>query len=188
VANVLIIDFDDSFTFNIKEILTSMNIESDVLNWKELNNETLDQYKAFVFGPGPGHPNEYVKTFPLIKNILGSDKFYFGICLGHQLLWSVNEREVVQVSPIHGESLTINIENSFLFEVTNQKEIDVQFYNSLKVLSKSSDLESNYLVEDSKYLMASKNDNFCTYQFHPESIGSSCPEALFRPLKDFLYN
>ncbi|MCP4913992.1 MAG: hypothetical protein GY909_12850 [Oligoflexia bacterium] len=188
MRRAVIVDFDDSFTFNIKEILVSMDIDCELINWKDLNAEVVSSFDAFVFGPGPGHPDEYQSIYDFINSILERKKFYFGVCLGHQLLWSSKGRNVVQVSPVHGESLSISTKASFLESICKEERIDVQFYNSLKVQSSLTDLENNYLVEDDLYLLASLESHFCTYQFHPESIGSSCPEALFRPLRDFLYN
>tara|TARA_R110002072_G_scaffold64203_11_gene160048 strand:- start:33011 stop:33643 length:633 start_codon:yes stop_codon:yes gene_type:complete len=190
-AEVVVVDFDDSFTFNIVEMLTKLSIKSKVINWKQLchlDTLSLLNSDAYIFGPGPGHPDEYRDLFPLIKKLESEKKYFFGICLGHQLYWSYHNSLIKKSGPLHGVSETISIKNTFIESYGIKDEIEVQFYNSLKVFNFPKFDNYSYLIGSSNDLIASSSALVCTYQFHPESIGTSCPERLFQPIVDFLYN
>jgi len=190
---ISIIDFDDSFTYNIAscllEIDSSLDIDilhyksdfSDLLNCCELNRG------AVIYGPGPGHPDEYKEQAKQIPSLLKKENIYFmGICLGHQLFHIQNGHKVIKLDkPIHGQAMELNFQND------SDKQLDlikVQLYNSLGVLNEPH-LEKYYknIVKDN-IIWASEWHRGSTYQFHPESIGTDNSERFFSKMLDFLYN
>ena len=71
------------------------------------------------------------------------------------------------------------------------RRITVQKYNSLTVKLNKNDCEALeekgfYLYLDSHELVMSRHKRLLTYQFHPESIGTTCPQLFFKPLLNFL--
>jgi len=66
------------------------------------------------------------------------------------------------------------------------KKVRVQRYNSLcvKPQKEKMPLRSRVLIERDE-LMAASFANTLTYQFHPESVGTSFRQSFFRPLLDF---
>ena len=190
----LFIDFDDSFSFNILSDLYSIKIIPDVCHWTDFssikNFVDSDCRKLLILGPGPGHPNDYQKMFFLIEKILlDSSASIFGICLGHQILWTIFGKTVSPwKNQKHGETIELVI--------NNEKKV-VQKYNSLSVdgaLSEELVRFKNFsfglrnIFSEEGELMASYQNRIVSYQFHPESIGTSCRDELYLPVLQLLYN
>ena len=195
MLKAILVDFDDSFTFNIVSELYGVGIYPNVISHHDLHTATLDIFNCdsktlIIFGPGPGNPEDYQDIFPILEKILIDDKLYFmAICLGHQILWRVLGEKIKKMNrPIHGDTTSVN-----LFDRT----FSVQKYNSLtvdldkpflckKLMDKTFEIQ-NFFSDDGE-LMASLSYKFITYQFHPESIGTSCRRELFLPVLKMLYN
>lgn len=168
---IIIVDFDDSFTFNIASVLFKYESSIKVIshedffkiNFKELFTDKI----AIVLGPGPGHPKNYQKYFLKINELKSMKNVYLlGICLGHQIIGLVDGFCVKKaLNPKHGEQEVIKFKN---------KLFKVQRYNSLAVFK--GDLEINIRV------LA----NGITYQFHPESIGTEKNIYFFNELLKFI--
>ena len=109
---IVIVDFNDSFTWNIFSTLKEIdqNLQVEIVHW--LNFEVPLRDKTIVIlGPGPGHPNEYQKFIPKISKILSSSLIYLiGICLGHQLIAKLMGMEIVpSASLVHGQTEQITL-------------------------------------------------------------------------------
>ena len=55
---VLLIDFYDSFTYNLAHYLESMDLELTVCRYDALSVQMLEASDAFILSPGPGLPQE----------------------------------------------------------------------------------------------------------------------------------
>ncbi len=195
---ITICDFDDSFTYNIfstlKEINSELNIDivpkERVLNFLQRESSSSDK-QVIILGPGPGHPDDYNYLFKAIVNILANQHiFTFGICLGHQLIWRAYGKEVSHcLFPFHGRSRFYKIPHAIASKILIPSQIKVQHYNSLAVKCKN-DFESG--IDDWKFfskedeLVLGYRNNGLTYQFHPESIGTSFPQEFFTYMLKFL--
>jgi anthranilate/para-aminobenzoate synthase component II len=190
---VLIIDFNDSFTYNIASDLFELGIQSEVINVQDIEVDIEsyileNNYKAYILGPGPGNPNDYFDNFNFIQKLSEKKIYVLGICLGHQILslakgYSLNK----SMNPIHGSSEFIKFPETFF----GQKiKIHVQRYNSLAIknLDLPESIGPDILYNTHHEIIAMRDKYLLSYQFHPESIGTSCRKQLFQPLVDFLYN
>ncbi|MFN8370822.1 MAG: hypothetical protein U0T83_09400 [Bacteriovoracaceae bacterium] len=193
MKRVILLDFDDSFIFNILSDLKRLNIEGEVVHWKKINKLKLSPHtkNVIIYGPGPGHPHEYKSIYPKIEKWLKEKNlFHLGICLGHQLLWNINGCAIKNsIKPMHGQPVSIKIpkwDKSFPKEYWD-KIVTVQRYNSLGI---SSEKIIDHFVVDEEYQepMVGRGKNFITYQFHPESVGTSCRKLFFNPIIEFLGN
>ncbi len=175
---IFIIDFEDSFTFNIASELYNYekNIlvisHTDFFSEKNFLNFSLEQIHptAIVLGPGPGNPEEFRDYFFKIAELKKfKNLFIMGICLGHQIL-ALMDGYVVKssIKPIHGGQVKINFDD---------KNILVQRYNSLAVYEKK-----DCTVE----IQIRQWDRGVSYQFHPESIGTEDRHLFFKVLVSFL--
>ncbi len=171
---IVIIDFEDSFTYNIGEIIYRYTKDFSIISHQEFfkfkSIDELNNIKVIILGPGPGHPFDYKKYYPQIKSLLDSKQFFLmGICLGHQIIASILGFEIdYAISPFHGESFEINFKG---------KKILVQRYNSLAVKNRLiKNVQSLVLNQEVQLLEAS---NFISYQFHPESIGTADQDLFF---------
>jgi len=196
---ILVVDFYDSFTYNIvaecKRLFEIYHICSDiqVCPWDKLEVFlTADQTEnqVIIWGPGPGTVSEYEAINPVVKKCLDNQQlFNMGICLGHQIiLHHLGHKLVLAKRPRHGESISIRLPAWSIYPPQMRgKIVQVQLYNSWVV-------EGNIQVKNFAYLyyhgaiMGASGKNLLTYQFHPESIGTSFPEIFFLPLINKLCN
>ena len=191
-------DYEDSFTHNIASELRLRGFLVQVIELKNINyflqHFSPKEKCIFIHGPGPGHPNEYAYLF---KNIKISFKFphtfHVGICLGHQIFCTLWGGKVVNSkTPLHGQRIQITIPDWDIFQSDyHGKKIDVQRYNSLalpktqlKLLNRSPATIQYYCHQDE--LMMTTFKNGLTYQFHPESVGTSYRSLFFGTLDKYL--
>lgn len=185
MRKALFIDFDDSFTWNVIQELEEADFEVTVLHWMDL--ETVHDTDLLVLGPGPGHPDDYQRIFPIIHAWLIQKKPFFGLCLGHQIFWRIRGENVYRSKePLHGQRVLLELDSRWQQWLKLKSQVKVQRYNSLCVTDEVSirnpDVQS--LLKDGE-VMISRGENILTYQFHPESVGTSFRQAFFRPLQQF---
>ena len=189
---VILVDFDDSFTMNIAEYLFRHYISYEIIHYSDLTKykvNDINQKKIIILGPGPGAPNEYVDAKAFVQHFLmKKNTFFLGICLGHQIILNcLGSKLVRRIKPSHGNSRSILLPNwpEFFSHSSNlSKSIEVQEYNSLVVNKKSIKFTEgvDYHWHDDELMMA-RGRGFLSYQFHPESIGTSGNDIFFNVLK-----
>lgn len=206
---LVFIDFEDSFTNNILSYFNDFDFDIEVINFRKLSLSNIThslKNNLVVLGPGPGHPDEYLKLFSDaevdFKAELEKARRLVGICLGHQIILHLfDELKVVRSSkPMHGQAVEMEIgEDSILFDCFSEVDREVlmraklQRYNSLTLQISSGEYESGkwesetQLVFDKNHelLMAYRPNHFLTMQFHPESVGTSCNNILFQAMNKF---
>lgn len=177
-TKIYIVDFEDSFTFNIASELYLYEKDLQVVSHHvffspdnfSLFLRKINTPTAVILGPGPGNPEEYRYYFSSINEIK-KNKFIFlmGICLGHQLL-ALMDGLIVRTSlkPGHGVQVKINFDD---------KNMLVQRYNSLAVFES---------VKSLKEVQVRQWKRGISYQFHPESIGTEHRALFFADLLKFL--
>lgn len=189
---ILLVDFNDSFTYNIASYLDviakKFHSELVVVSHKEFSADYIANVKAVVLGPGPGHPSEYKKAYSTIKSYLEESVPIMGVCLGHQILMEIYGLDVGRSQTIaHAEEVRLTLPDWQCFLKSDRlKEFTIQRYNSLSAKGDSSELK--LYKNDCHEVMMSYGDNLFSIQYHPESVGTSCPWSFFRPLEYFLYN
>lgn len=187
---IYLCDFNDSFTFQIVSELLKINpkLEIQVIEHKNLLNffqNFKHEQGKIILGPGPGHPKDYEYLYPSLQKLFGQPQIKFlGICLGHQLIWSLKGKKISHCfEPKHGFVETYQLSQTLTQFLGVSSIISVQRYNSLSVKATLSD----FLVEDIKRchfknneLIISCIDNFISYQFHPESVGTDSNKQFFQ--------
>lgn len=184
MRKALFIDFDDSFSWNVIQELETVGFEVSVVHWMDL--ETIDT-DLLVAGPGPGHPDDYQRIFSLINDWLELKKPFFGLCLGHQIFWRLKGENVYRSKePLHGQRVSLNLSPEWQEWLKLPGTVKVQRYNSLSVMDEvsSRNPEVDNVIKDGE-VMISRGEKVLTYQFHPESVGTSFRQAFFRPLLGF---
>lgn len=180
------IDFDDSFTWNVVQELEATGLQVTILHWMDF--ETLPDSGLLVLGPGPGHPDDYQRIFPLLTEWLEEGRPFFGVCLGHQIFWRLRGENVYRSrEPVHGHPVILKLDSDWQNWLSLPEEIRVQRYNSLTVTEEVSTRNPDVKILSSEgEVMISRGNHFLTYQFHPESVGTSFRRAFFRPLPGLL--
>ncbi len=198
---IYICDFDDSFTYNIYselslltdtpiKVIEKSKIASAFHNLKNVQDRTI-----ILLGPGPGRPEQYQFLHEHLHELYANPNiFLMGVCLGHQIIWHCLLGLKIKHSahPIHGQQVCYELNQNQQEAFSLPEEITVQKYNSLAVEVPNNLLEHQlpiaklHMFLDQDELVMGKTDNLLTYQFHPESIGTTCPKAFFRPALEFL--
>ena len=116
--DVLLIDNYDSFTYNIRQRLGEIGIDSvvyrnDAISLDEI--EAIDP-KKIIISPGPCTPSEAGISNEAVLRF-GPRIPILGICLGHQCIGQVYGGKVVQArKPMHGKTSLIYHDNRTIFE------------------------------------------------------------------------
>ena len=186
--HVLLVDFYDSFTYNIQHYLVNIGCKVDVIREDELDVSSVYDYDCVVLSPGPGLPSEKKNMFSIISLCRNSLPI-LGICLGMQAISEVlggvlvNQNEVM-----HGRKAQVDVlKKGVLFKDLPDK-INVGLYHSWKVEG----LEEQFITAKSTtgVIMAieSIDEYLFGVQFHPESILTEHGELMLANFIQFVKN
>ncbi len=167
---VVLVDFYDSFTFNLSHYLEQLNVEVTVIRHDYLKLAEINTFDAIVLSPGPGLPSEKVNLMELLSLYAGK-KPILGVCLGMQAIAihlgaSLQNQEQVK----HGVQGKLIVKNhSGLFHGL-PNEFLVGLYHSWKVVDVPEAWQTAQL--DNGVMMSIEVPTQLLYavQFHPESI------------------
>jgi anthranilate/para-aminobenzoate synthase component II len=176
------IDFDDSFTFNVIQELITVGFEVQVIHWKDYEKNPAEG--LLVLGPGPGHPDDYQNIFPLVDDWIKNQRPLFGVCLGHQIFWRLQHEEILRSKmPVHGQKVKLELTPSWREWLQMEGDVYVQRYNSLAVMGQAGVRNPFYqnLIQDDEILIT-RSPSVITYQFHPESIGTTYRTKFMLPV------
>jgi len=188
MMRVLLIDFYDSFTYNIQHYFINIGCEVDVILHDKLDLTIIHDYDCVVLSPGPGLPSEKKNIFSIITLCRNSIPI-LGICLGMQAISEVlggvlvNQNEVM-----HGRKVQVDVlKKGVLFKDLPDK-MHVGLYHSWKVEG----LEEQFITakSDTGIIMAieSIDEYLFAVQFHPESILTEHGEQLLANFIQFVKN
>ena len=170
--SIVIIDHQDSFTYNIVELLRKIGKDADVISIHQLNMDELSDYDYLILSPGPGFPEDYKKTFQILDTY-HTQKKILGICLGHQIIASYFGAKLQNMSKvIHGQPKQVfTTPNAQLFRRL-PKSFKVGLYHSWIVSQDDFPLVLQITAQTEKQeIMALSHNEFPIFgvQFHPES-------------------
>lgn len=172
---ILLIDNYDSFSYNLYQLIGSINPDIKVIRNDAM---TVDEIKelhpdAIVISPGPGRPENAGICIELIKKCEAFAPI-LGVCLGHQAICAAYGGNITYSKRLmHGKQSDIKIHApSPLFEGC-PGVIPVARYHSLAAdISSIPDcLDVTAIAEDGE-IMSVKHKKYDVFgvQFHPESI------------------
>lgn len=172
---ILIIDNFDSFTYNLYQLIGTINPDIKVIRNNEMTVDEIAKLNPshIILSPGPGYPKDAGVCIETVK-ILGKTIPILGVCLGHQAICEAYGATIGHAKKImHGKSSDISIANTCPIFKEMSCNIKVARYHSLAV--KTNTLPENLYVtaraEDGE-IMAVMNKDYSVFgvQFHPESI------------------
>ncbi len=183
---VLLVDFHDSFTFNIEHYLNAIDVHVTVIKDDDIIINDLHHFDAIILSPGPGLPSETKSLFPILENYSTTHKI-MGVCLGMQGIAQFFDWELYNLKDVfHGKSRNIEIKKkSWLFAKFGNK-MNVGLYHSWAVKMNRKSVLKITAQTDDNLIMAFEHDtlNVCGVQFHPESILTDNGIEIF---KNFLF-
>lgn len=170
---VLIVDNNDSFTYNLKHYLQNYCNDITVIRHYNLKLNMIGNYDKILFSPGPGLPSEYSILHKILYKYQGS-KSILGVCLGHQAIAEFYGAKLSNLkNPLHADKSKIrHLDNCYLFS-NLPSTFYVGHYHSWIISPNSfpSILEKTSYNKDG-IIMSFKHKKYDVIgvQFHPESI------------------
>ena len=182
---LLLVDNNDSFTFNIVEVIRSVStVPVIVKNSADIQIEEVEQYQMIIFSPGPSLPDDYPIMSQILNQYCGTIPI-LGICLGHQAICAYFGAQLVQSdSIIHGYDSCIQTNpHSVLFK--GFSEMVVGRYHSWHATQIPKCLTIT-AQDEQGIVMAVEHQHYPVYgvQFHPESYITKEGKQIFKNFID----
>lgn len=178
---VLFFENDDSFSWNVVELLPVQRSEVALVHTRHEENllSRLDGADAVVVGPGPMDP-ERVGLVGLVREIVRRRLPLLGVCLGHQAVGLAFGAKLRRVTPAHGKRATAVFERSRLFPGI-EGPVQVMRYHSLALGGLSPPLRVIAATPDG-IPMAIEHATLpiAGVQFHPDSFATPRGAELVR--------
>ena len=187
MARLLIIDNQDSFTYNLVDLVRRVSAETalefDVVNVHELELNAVENYSHILISPGPDVPSAYPQLFAMLERYY-QHKSILGVCLGHQTLCQFFGGQLYNLSaPRHGQQRDLKVRsNSGLF-LNLPAQFHIGLYHSWAVSEQGFPEQLEITATcDQKVIMAMQHKTLPIFsvQFHPESYMSEFGAQILR--------
>ena len=172
---IILIDNYDSFSYNLYQLIGSIEPEIKVVRNDEFTPEQLGEMtpEAVIISPGPGRPEDAGICVDTVKK-LGGRIPILGVCLGHQAICASFGATVSYAKKLmHGKASLAVLDTTCPVFSGCPHEISVARYHSLAVIEDTLPdvLEVIARTADGE-IMAVKHKEYPVVglQFHPESI------------------
>lgn len=172
---ILLIDNYDSFSYNLFQLVGSINPDIKVIRNDEMTIQEIEALhpERIILSPGPGKPSDAGICIEAAKYFAGKVPI-LGVCLGHQSICEAYGATVSYAQTLmHGKQSDIEIDNTCpLFRglpdvikgarYHSLAAVESTIPDTLKIIARTKDGE----------IMAVKHRDYEVYgvQFHPESI------------------
>ncbi len=187
---VLLIDNYDSFSYNLYQLVGSIDPDIKVIRNDELTLEQIEALhsRRIILSPGPGKPSESGICEDVIRYFGGKIPM-LGVCLGHQAICEVFGATVTYATQLmHGKQSQMHLDvDSRLFRGL-PTIVPAARYHSLAAAADTIPpcLKVTARTDDGE-VMAVEHKDLPIYglQFHPESILTPNGEQMMR---NFLFD
>ena len=184
-GNILLVDNNDSFTYNIIDLLRKLNcgnfqvVRSDIIAVDQLHDFT-----HLMISPGPGLPEDFPILHQVIDYAVHRQVPLLGVCLGHQAVCRYFGGEMIQLREvIHGRQSNVSLDLNATLHRLLPENITVGRYHSWAIDKSSLPLtvETTGISEDG-CLMSVQHRTLPIYgvQYHPESFLTIYGDVLIR--------
>ncbi len=174
MADILVIDNYDSFTWNLVHYLMELGAEVEVVRNDAISaaQAIARGAKGFLISPGPCTPNEAGISLDLVAACADAAKPLLGVCLGHQSIGQHFGGKVVRGGLMHGKTSSVTHDGTGIFAGLPSPFIATR-YHSLIVDDVPDGLVVNCTSDDG-HVMGFRHKELPIHgvQFHPESIAT----------------
>ncbi|MFS8630342.1 MAG: aminodeoxychorismate/anthranilate synthase component II [Bacillales bacterium] len=185
---ILLVDYGDSFIFNLFQYLGELGEEAAIIKGDETLLQEIGRKApdAVILSSGPCRPEKAASSSKIVLDIYKSVPI-LGISFGHLVIGRAFGAKLKPVErPMQGKMSLMTHEGKGLFASLNSP-LEVMRYHS-HVIDKNSlpdCLEAAGFAEDDGELMAIRHKQYPVFglQFHPESIGTEFGKKM---LENFL--
>ncbi|MCQ4636796.1 aminodeoxychorismate/anthranilate synthase component II [Anaerovorax odorimutans] len=185
---ILLIDNYDSFSYNLYQLVGSIDPDIRVIRNDEMTVEEIRQLgpERIILSPGPGRPENAGVCMEVIKAFAGQVPI-LGVCLGHQAICQVYGADITYAKELmHGKQDNIKVNQKSLLFQGMPAMIQGARYHSLAAAADTipEELSITAVTADGE-VMAVSHRQYPVYglQFHPESILTPEGKTI---LKNFL--
>lgn len=182
---ILLIDNYDSFSYNLYQLIGSIDPGIKVIRNDELTIPEIEQLDIshIVLSPGPGRPADAGICEKAIKHFAGKIPI-LGVCLGHQAICEAYGTQISYAKELmHGKQSQLSVEKDCKLFKGLPETIKAARYHSLAAVEETmpEELLITARTEDGE-IMGVKHRDFEVYgvQFHPESILTPNGETILR--------
>ena len=189
---ILLIDNYDSFSYNLYQLIGSIEPDIIVIRNDELSVEEIDRLapELIVISPGPGRPEDAGVCVSVVRELRGKYPI-LGICLGHQAICQAYGATVTYAKKMmHGKQSVISTDPSDAIFQGLPSEITVARYHSLAADPETipDTLKVTATADDGEVMaVMSLDGSVHGLQFHPESImtpdGARMMENLLKSVR-----
>ena len=170
--HILIIDNNDSFTYNLKQLIASFpTVQVEVVTYTELDAKIVEKFDKIVISPGPGLPEDYPKYQELFK--LFEKKSVLGICMGYEIIATHYGAKLEQLESVrHGLQKEILPKDGEILFSGIKSPAMVGFYHSWFIAKDSiPEILITTAIDRNEQAMAIRHLDYDIQglQFHPES-------------------
>ena len=172
---ILLIDNYDSFSYNLYQLVGSINPDIRVIRNDAMRVGEIAALKpeAIIISPGPGRPEDAGICMDVIRDLGGTIPM-LGVCLGHQAMCATYGATVSYAKQLmHGKQSVATLKTDSPLFKGLPEQVDVGRYHSLALDPDTlpDELEVLAHTEDGE-IMAVGHKQYPVYglQFHPESI------------------
>ncbi|MEE8886497.1 MAG: aminodeoxychorismate/anthranilate synthase component II [Eubacteriales bacterium] len=182
---ILLIDNYDSFSYNLYQLIGSLNPDIMVVRNDEKTVDEIEAMKpdCIILSPGPGRPSEAGICEEVVRREKGKIPL-FGVCLGHQAICEAYGATVTYAGKLmHGMQSEVKLDTKSPLFQGLPEIITAGRYHSLAVKSDTLPPELVEIAEsDDNEVMAVADDKNKVYglQFHPESIMTPDGKEILR--------
>lgn len=185
---ILLIDNYDSFSYNVYQLIGSVNPDMKVIRNDEMTIEEIEALAPshIVISPGPGRPRDAGICEDVIRHFQGKIPI-LGICLGHQAICEVYGATITYARELmHGKQSVVTLDQDSSLFAGMDRQITVARYHSLAADPDTLPdcLQITATTQDGE-IMAVQHREYPVYgvQFHPESVLTPQGRAI---LENFL--
>ena len=174
MADILVIDNYDSFTWNLVHYLMELGAKVEVVRNDAISarQAVSSGAKGFLISPGPCTPNEAGISLDLVAACADARLPLLGVCLGHQSIGQHFGGQVVRGGLMHGKTSLVTHDGTGIFAGL-PSPFTATRYHSLIVDDVPEGLVVNCTSDDG-HVMGFRHKELPIHgvQFHPESIAT----------------
>lgn len=185
---ILLIDNYDSFSYNLYQLIGSIEPEITVVRNDAVTIEDIERMnpEAIVLSPGPGKPADAGICLDVVRTLSGRFPI-LGVCLGHQAIFEAFGGTVDHASHLmHGKSSLISADTTSTLFRGLPNTIQAARYHSLSAQKETLPNCLRITSTCEGELMAVEHRTHPTFgvQFHPESIMTPEGKAILQNFID----
>lgn len=180
---ILLIDNYDSFSYNLYQLVGSLNPDIKVIRNNVMTVEEIEALhpEKIILSPGPGRPADAGVCIETVKKC-GDHIPILGVCLGHQSICEAYGATVGYAKQLmHGKMSKTRVDNTTVLFRDLPQYIEAARYHSLAAEEDTMppELTVTARTEDNE-IMAVQHKTYPVYgvQFHPESILTPCGKTI----------